>query len=93
MICPICDRPLDENFNEHHLIPRTFKGTEVVNVHRICHNQLHALWSEREMLNYYHTVERMLSDERLQKFVAWVKKKPIDFYQKTKDSNERKKRR
>ena len=40
-ICGICDRPLGTmSIDEHHLIPKTFKGKEKVKVHKICHRKV-----------------------------------------------------
>lgn len=93
-LCPICGRELgDKLVDEHHLIPKTFKGKETISIHKICHKQIHALWSERELQHYYNTVERILSDEKMQRFVEWIKNKPLDFNLPTKDSTERKSKR
>jgi hypothetical protein len=92
--CCICGRTLEGGVIEaHHLVPKTFKGTELVDIHRICHRKLHSTITEREMLNYYHTPERLLEHEEIVKFVEWVKKKPVDFYSKNDDTNDRKKKR
>lgn len=93
-VCPLCKRPIDEtNSDLHHLIPRTFGGKQVVRLHKICHQYIHGIISERELANYYHTIERLLEHEKIQNFVKWVAKKPPDFYEKTKDSNERRNKR
>ena len=93
-LCPICERPLTkESANEHHLIPKTFKGKETVTLHRICHRKLHTVYSEREMLNQYNTIERLLENEDIRKFVKWVSKKDPDYYDRSKDTNRRKSKR
>jgi len=63
--CPLCNRTLAEKPSKHHLIPRTFKGRDIVLLHRVCHRQIHATFTERELLNYYHTIERILENENL----------------------------
>lgn len=88
--CPLCTRELGTVCDEHHLIPKTFKGKEKIWLHKICHRKLHSVFSEREMLNYYHTIERLLEHEEIQRFVKWIQKKPIDFYDSSKDTNIRK---
>jgi hypothetical protein len=79
--------------NEHHLVPRSRKNRNkelfesddnTIMVHEICHNAIHAVLSETELVQYYHTVERLVDHPELDKFISWVKKKPIDFYVKTK---------
>jgi hypothetical protein len=88
--CPLCSRPLgSQNIDEHHLVPKTFKGTETSTMHRICHRKIHATFTERELLNYYHTAERLLENEEIQKFVTWVSKKPPEFYDGSKETTER----
>ncbi len=94
LICPLCERSMpDGSWNEHHLIPATFKGREKVAMHKICHDVLHRTFSEREMEKYYNTIEHLMENEDIQKFVAWVKKKPDDYYSKTKETKDRKRNR
>lgn len=92
--CPICHRVLGEvNIDEHHLIPKTFKGKHTIRMHRICHQKIHATWSERELLHVFNTVEMILSNEEMQKFVKWVAKKPPEYYDSSKDTCDRKSKR
>jgi len=77
----------------HHLVPRMFKGREVVHLHRICHRKIHATWSERELKNHYHTIERILTHPQIANFVRWVAKKPPGFYERTEDTRRRRQRR
>lgn len=93
MNCPICDRVLDDTADEHHLIPKTFKGKEKINLHRICHDAIHTTFTERELAKYYHTVERVRAHPNIIKFVQWVKNKPIDYFVKSKDTRGRKEKR
>lgn len=93
-ICPLCDRPLGVvNVDAHHLIPKTFKGKALVNLHKICHRKIHATFTERELLHYYHTIERLREHEQIQSFVKWVAKKDPAFYDGSKETAERKKKR
>ena len=81
--CPLCGRSLgDENINEHHLIPRCFGGkpTDKFKIHKICHRKIHSVFTERELVHYYFTWERLLENEEIQKFVKWVKNKPLGYY-------------
>jgi hypothetical protein len=92
--CPLCERDIPSgHLEKHHLKPKTFGGKETEAIHSICHRKIHSAFSERELLQYYFTVERILEREEMQKFVAWVKKKAIDFYDTSKDSVERKSKR
>ena len=94
MNCPICLRPLGTvNIDEHHLVPKTFKGKDTITLHRVCHRKIHATLSERELLHHYYTIERLLEHEEIQKFVKWVAKKPPEFYDGSKETADRKRRR
>lgn len=75
--CEICDRPLVEGptINEHHLIPKTYKGRDTITIHVICHSKIHSVFSEKELYEYYHTPERLRSHPEIMKFIKWVSKK------------------
>ena len=93
-LCPVCHRELGTSMvDEHHLVPKTFGGKETFTLHRICHRKIHATFTERELLNYYHTFERIREHSEFQKFIAWVKKKPIDYYSGTDETQARKSKR
>ena len=92
--CPLCGRELGTiNVDEHHLVPKAFKGKTKEKIHRICHMKLHATLSEREMYNYYNTWDRLRVNPLIESFVKWVQKKPIDYIDTHIDSNDRKKKR
>jgi hypothetical protein len=89
-ICPLCEREIPASQrDEHHLVPRLKGGKETQHLHRICHRQIHALFSEQELASKYNTVEALLEHPEIQKFVKWVRTKPIDFIECTKLSNRR----
>jgi len=93
-ICKLCGRPMPEgSFNTHHLVPATFKGKETIDLHIVCHDKLHHTFSEREMFQWYNTIERIKEHEEIKKFVKWVKKQPPEFYAKHKDTRDRKRQR
>lgn len=92
--CPLCGRELGTiNVDAHHLVPKTFKGKVLVDLHKICHRKIHATFTERELLHYYNTIDRLLENEHIQSFVKWVAKKDPAFYDGSKETAERKKRR
>lgn len=92
--CPLCKRELGlVRVEEHHLVPKSKKGKETVQLHGICHRFIHSTFSEKELATYYNTIERLLESEAIQKFVNWVSKKEPSFYISTKDSKERKSKR
>lgn len=93
-ICPLCQRELGEILiDEHHLIPKTFKGKDTISLHKICHQKIHTVFSERELLNHFHTVERIKENDHIRKFIKWVSSKPTDFFDVSKDSAQRKSKR
>ena len=73
--------------NEHHMIPKSLGGKETTTLHIICHSKIHRTFTERELLNYYHTPERILEHSEMQKFAKWIAKKPIDYKDKNKTTN------
>ena len=92
--CQICNRELGTVLiDEHHLIPKTFKGKETISIHKVCHRKLHSVFTPREMQHYYHTVERLREHEEIQKFIKWVAKKPIDYYSGSDETANRHKKR
>lgn len=89
-LCPLCGRKINTGGGSlHHLVPKTFKGKVTVNLHRICHNKIHSLFTERELLHYYNTIERLHESEEMQKFIKWLERKDPDFYVGHNDHNER----
>lgn len=94
MTCPLCNRELgDINTDEHHLIPKTFKGKIKEPVHKICHRKIHATFSERELAKIYNNWESLRGNEEIQKFIKWVKKKDPSLYDGSKETNKRKNKR
>jgi hypothetical protein len=92
--CPLCKRQLGlKNVDEHHLVPKTFKGRETVTLHRICHRKIHATFTERELLNHYNTLEKLLEHDHIRSFVSWVARKPPEYYDGSKETAERKSKR
>lgn len=90
-VCPLCGRMIPTDaVDHHHLIPKTFKGKGTIGLHRICHRKIHSVFSERELLKYYHTIERIMEHDDIKIFVEWVKTKHPDFYLSSRDSNNRK---
>ena len=90
-VCVICDRELgsDKLISKHHLIPKSRggKNTETIIIHNICHQKIHSVFSEKELKQVYHTVEKIRTNEEMIKFIKWIAKKDIDYYQKNKKVN------
>lgn len=87
--CPLCQRPIAQPASLHHLLPLAEGGrnTETVLLHQICHDKIHATFSERELAKFYNTIEALIADERIQKFIKWVRRQPPQFYDRTKRAN------
>lgn len=84
-ICPLCERLIPKSQeDDHHLVPRLKGGKETKTLHRICHRQIHALFTEAELANSYASVEALLGHPAVQKFVRWVKSKPPEFIERAK---------
>ena len=86
-ICPLCGRGIPASQRDlHHLVPKLKGGRETQALHRICHRQVHALFSEAELARTYNTAEALLSHEAVQAFVRWIKDKPEDFSERARMS-------
>jgi hypothetical protein len=74
-ICQICQRKAPDSYLEnHHLIPGLKKGP-TIKVCCGCGDQLHHLYTNKELEKRFNTLEAILTDERVQKWVKWVSKK------------------
>lgn len=86
LICWLCERPLGKRTQWHHTVPKSKKGRETVPVHPICHNAIHANFTNAELARFGDDRGIVLTDEAILKFVRWIKGKPPDFYAKTRNS-------
>jgi len=87
LVCPLCERkiPLSQR-DAHHLVPKSKGGKHTENLHRICHRQIHALFTETELARHFNSVDALLAHPDIAMFVAWVKTKPEDFMERTRKS-------
>ena len=83
-VCPLCLRPIppDARQSRHHLVPklRGGKGGVTVLLHQICHNEIHATFTEAELAREFSTVEALRGHPRIARFVDWVAKRPPGFH-------------
>jgi 5-methylcytosine-specific restriction endonuclease McrA len=87
LMCPLCDRPIPNSQKEaHHLVPKSKGGRHTEFLHRMCHRQVHALFTETELARHYSTVEALLANPEVARFVAWMRGKPDDFDERTRKS-------
>lgn len=86
-VCPLCGRPIPPAQRDaHHLVPKSRGGRATEFLHRICHRQIHALFTETELARDYATVEALLAHPEIARFVAWVRNKPPAFIERTRKS-------
>lgn len=82
MECLICARTSEDEklFEFHHLEPVASrrKTKEKVRVCTQCADQIHLLFTNHELRSGLNTLEALKANERMQKYVDWVKEKPIE---------------
>jgi hypothetical protein len=87
LVCPICERTIPNSQKDaHHLVPKSKGGKTTQYLHRICHRQIHALFSETKLAKELNTADAIKDQPEMQKFIEWVKSKPDDFYERTSKS-------
>ena len=87
LICPICDRAIPQSQKDaHHLIPKSKGGRSTEFLHRICHKQIHALFTETELANSFNNTSAIRGHAEMKKFIQWIKAKPNSFFEKTRKS-------
>ena len=86
-LCPLCGRNIPKLHRDlHHLIPKSHGGRQTIALHRICHRQIHALFTETELARQYNTIEELQLQNQMTSFIKWVRLKPDDFYERTRKS-------
>jgi hypothetical protein len=64
----------------HHLLPKSQGGRETETIHRICHRKIHATFTEKELARSYSTWATLQAHEDIAAFIAWVQKKPPEYF-------------
>lgn len=92
--CPLCGRPLPAGpaADWHHLVPRSHGGQAQVRLHTICHQAIHATLSEAELARDFQTLEALAAHPDLARFIAWVKKRPPEYQDRSKWTRERRRK-
>ena len=86
-VCALCDRPIPPALRDaHHLIPKSRGGVMTVYVHRACHKQIHALFTETELAKNYPSPQALREHPEMARFINWIKDKPSEFNPPTKRS-------
>lgn len=91
--CALCQRlvPPTARQSEHHLVPKSRGGKfgPKVLLHQICHNVIHALFSEKELGRRLSDIDALRSEPEIAAFIAWVRTKPDDFHAPTRRAKAR----
>lgn len=82
IICPICKRHIPPEYQEkHHLKPKSRGGKhkDTLFVCCSCGDTLHQLFTNKELDKEYNTLEKILANEQIRKWIKWIRRKPDDF--------------
>lgn len=77
--CALCERPLGDRTEWHHLVPKSQGGRETAPVHPICHRTIHALVPNAELARAFADPAALRAREDVARFVRWIADKPPDF--------------
>ena len=91
MICVLCEREVPE-LTDHHVVPKSRGGKELVSICKDCHRQLHALYDNKMLEEVLNTVEAILAEEKFKKYAKWVKRRPFGAVHKAKRANDSRER-
>lgn len=89
-ICPLCGRAIPPAQRDaHHWVPKSQGGRDTAWLHRLCHRQVHALFTETELARRYASAEALRAHPAMARFLDWVRDKPADFNPPTRRSREK----
>ena len=73
--CSLCGRQTPPEFSEkHHLIPKSKNGKETIDVCCNCGDQVHKLFTNKELEKELNTLDTLLVHPDMQKWIKWVSK-------------------
>jgi 5-methylcytosine-specific restriction endonuclease McrA len=79
-ICALCGRKTPHEYLEkHHLIPRSKSGKITALFCCDCGNQVHVLFSNKELQQQYNSIESLQSNKRVKEWISWIRHKPNKF--------------
>lgn len=91
--CPICLHFYTrKELTRHHLVPKSRKGHETVLICAACHNQIHAIFDEKELERRLNTIEALVESEEFRPFVKWIRKRKPTSKVRVKASSRRRRR-
>ncbi|OAT83127.1 hypothetical protein A6P54_05920 [Bacillus sp. MKU004] len=91
--CELCARQ-QVAVTVHHLTPKEVGGAYMPTAEICipCHKQIHSLYTNEELGARLNSIEALRQDEKIGKFIKWIRKQPSSKLVKTKKSNDRRNR-
>ncbi len=88
--CELCARNNVE-LTKHHLVPKEEGGTfgETAMICIPCHKQIHALYTNKELALRLSSIQDLLQDLQIMKYVKWIRKQSPSQLVKVKKSKDR----
>ena len=77
-VCELCKRIGVPKVTEHHLVTREEGGNygEVAWLCENCHKQIHALYTNRELAIRLNTLDSLENDDKISKYLKYIRKQP-----------------
>ena len=78
LVCELCKRKGILKVTEHHLIPREEGGKygPTAWLCEDCHNQIHALYTNRELAVRLNTLDSLEKDDKIMSYLKYIRKQP-----------------
>ena len=76
-VCQLCERKIDK-LTKHHLLPREEGGNKeyISYICSECHRQIYALYTNKELATRLYTLDKLKNDEKISKYLKFIKKQP-----------------
>lgn len=76
LVCELCKRKGILKVTEHHLIPREEGGKygPTAWLCEDCHNQIHALYTNKELSALFNTIDKLERDEKISRYLSYIRK-------------------
>lgn len=87
--CAYCKRQNVPKMHGHHVVPKCKGGKVIAPTCGACGSFIHATWSHNELRDTFNTVEKIVADERFQKYLKWILKQQPTAHFKTMRNNDR----
>lgn len=89
--CELCLREYTD-ITVHHLTPKEMGGTflPTAKLCKPCHKQIHALYKNAELAVRLNSIQLLQQDDKIRKYLKWIRKQPSSKLTKARKSNERK---